>query len=86
MAGIHHVAVIDIGKTNAKVALVDLDCPFRRWRFAQTTNTVRQDDSIPSRCRGAAVVVHPPAVWRVSISTPRRRHFDHDPWRDGRTA
>jgi sugar (pentulose or hexulose) kinase len=46
MAGIRHVAVIDIGKTNAKVALVDLDC-LSEVAVRKTPNIVLRDGPYP---------------------------------------
>ncbi len=46
MNGIRHVAVIDIGKTNAKVALVDLD-NLTEIAVTRTSNTTRHDGIYP---------------------------------------
>ncbi|HET9538632.1 MAG TPA: carbohydrate kinase, partial [Mesorhizobium sp.] len=46
MTGIRHVAVIDIGKTNAKVALVDLD-NITEIAVSTTSNTTLRDSIYP---------------------------------------
>ena len=71
MAGIRHVAVIDIGKTNAKVALVDLE---RRVeigvRRTPNARAARRPLSA-SRCR-AAVDASSSTVWRAQSRAARR--------------
>ena len=57
MNGIRHVAVIDIGKTNAKVALVDLD-NLTEIAVSRTSNTIRHDGDLSALRRRAPVGLH----------------------------
>ena len=85
MTGAARVAVIDIGKTNAKVALVDL-APIARDRRAPHGRT--------RRCRPALSAFRRRGLWRFILDSlaalnaraPRSTRSRHHPWRDRRAA
>jgi sugar (pentulose or hexulose) kinase len=69
MTRIRHVAVIDVGKTNAKVALVDLD-ELREVDVDETRNTVRPGEPYPHH--------DTEALWSFVLASLRRLNAGHE--------
>ena len=84
IAAVRHVAVIDIGKTNAKVALVDLD-RLAEIDTRRTPNTVLAQWALSAFRRRSPVELHPRQPRRAQSRAPHRRDLGDDTWR-GRGA
>ena len=86
MTAVRHVAVIDIGKTNAKVALVDLD-RLAEIAVRKTPNTVLQRRPLSAlrlSTRLWAFILD--SLGALNRERAHRRDLGHHAWRGGGAA